>query len=289
MHIIFLNGSEFRGSWSEFTRAMRHPWFIGLILVMVALLFWVNPYGNILPDGVILHILIVSSAVAVFLASAIFCVARCAKANVPSFSLTIMTPAILLASLWGVGFSVLTGGAMPSFWGWVQLFGFDFVFCMTGELVLSSFLLRRIAIETGLGTYPVIAVSSNLNDDQPPRVARNEDSGPLRLVVLGQPVNLAELWHLKAEEHYVLLNLRDGASQLQRGRLADAIAQLPAEAGLQVHRSHWVAISAVNELERRRNGWLLHLHNGSSVPVARNRQTTVRDWVKAVQNAGQAA
>ncbi len=290
MHIIFLNGSEFKGSWSEFTRALRHPWFIGLILSMVVLIFWMNPYDNILPEGIILRLLIIASSVALFLTVAIFCVSRCAKANIPAHSLAMMTPAIILTSMWGVGFSVLTGGSLPSFWGWVQLFGFDFVYCMTGELVLSSFLLRRIALETGLGTYPVIAVSPNLADQPAPIPETPEDSGPIKLEILGQPVELAELWHLKAEEHYVLLRLRDGASQLQRGRLADAIAQLPTKAGLQVHRSHWVSISAVDSLERRRNGWLLHLRNGSSVPVARNRQAEVRDWVETtVQTAGQTA
>lgn len=170
---------------------------------------------------------------------------------------------------------------MPDLWGWSQIFGFDYVFCMAGEFVLTSFLLRRIAVETVLRTYPVIAVYPKLADTLTSIAQSVEQSPPLRLVVLGQPLALDKLWHLQAEEHYVLLDLRDGPSQLLRGRLADVIAQVPAEAGLQVHLSHWLATSAVQSLGRRRSGWLLHLHNGITVPAARNRQTTFRDWVEA--------
>jgi DNA-binding LytR/AlgR family response regulator len=86
--------------------------------------------------------------------------------------------------------------------------------------------------------------------------------------------------HLKAEEHYVAVTLREGRSLLLRGRLADAIAQLPLDQGMQVHRSHWVARAALAQVFRAQTGWRLRLDSGLEVPIARNRSADVRAWVE---------
>ncbi|WP_022704634.1 LytTR family DNA-binding domain-containing protein [Pseudorhodobacter ferrugineus] len=290
MHIIFLNGSEFRGSWREFTRALWHPLFILLVLGMTAVIFLVRPYDHILPEEVILRTLIVASAVVVFLAFAIFCLYRCARTRTRTYGVAVIVPANIVTSVWAVNLSVFAGGHALGAMGWVQLIAFNFVFCLVGELILASFLLRRIALETGLRAHPIAVFSQSLQPAAKQAIVsdRPEPATPPRpqqLEILGQPVALDQIWHLKAEEHYVLLSLRDGSSLLLRGRLADAIAQVPIETGLQVHRSHWVARSALADLDRKRDGWRLRLQNGADVPVARNRQTEVRSWVEAALQA----
>lgn len=286
MHIIFLNGSEFRGSWSEFTRSLWHPLFVALILLMTAFLFLARPYDHILPADMILRTLIVTSSVIVFLSFSIFCMSRCALYQICAYSVAVFAPATVVTSLWAVAFSVYAGGQALDALGWVQFLAFNFVFCMMGELILASFLLRRIALEIGLQAHPIAVVSpaeppEAKRMEAPDRAKQAAPPSPSHLEILGQPVALNQIWHLKAEEHYVLLGLRDGTSVLLRGRLADAIAQVPVDAGLQVHRSHWVARAALADLERKRDGWRLRLHNGTDIPVARNRQTEVRSWVEA--------
>lgn len=301
MHIIFLNGSEFRGSWGEFIRSLWHPLFIGLIMVMTAFIFLVKPYDHILPEGVISRTLIVASAVLVFLGVSIFCLWRCSKAKMLAYSVAVFVPANIVTSLWAVGISVLAGGQTLDGLGWAQLLAFNTVYCVVGELFLATFLLRRIALETGLQAHPIAVLSAAPQPDAAPDrkiatetdadieagpKARDQLGAPRYLEVLGHPVALDQIWHLKAEEHYVLLSLRDGSSLLLRGRLADAIAQVPIDTGLQVHRSHWVAQSALADLDRKRDGWRLRLQNGVDIPVARNRQTEVRNWVEAVLQTG---
>jgi len=288
MHIIFLNGSEFRGNWREFIRALWHPLFVALILAMTGIIFLVRPYDHIMPEGVILRTLIVTSSVVVYLAFSVFLISRIAHAKRRIFTITVFVPANIVTSLWAVRISVYAGGNGLDAVGWAQLLAFNFVFFLVGELILASFLLRHIVPETVLQTYPIAMQSpSDLSGAMEDEEGHDKTPAPPQILeVLGKAVLLDQIWHLKAEEHYVLLGLCDGTSTLLRGRLADAIAQVPPEAGLQVHRSHWVAKSALADLERRREGWRLRLHNGTDIPVARNRQTDVRIWVEdALQTA----
>nr|WP_255714076.1 LytTR family DNA-binding domain-containing protein [Pelagibacterium xiamenense] len=53
-------------------------------------------------------------------------------------------------------------------------------------------------------------------------------------------------------------------------RLADAIAETDGVAGLQIHRSHWVAASAVAGLERRNGKTFVALRSGALLPVSRS-------------------
>ncbi|MCG5242073.1 LytTR family DNA-binding domain-containing protein [Azospirillum doebereinerae] len=85
-----------------------------------------------------------------------------------------------------------------------------------------------------------------------------------------------ELLALEMEDHYVRVHTTAG-SDLVLMRLRDAIATLNGIDGLQVHRSHWVAASAVTGVERRPDGKLvLRLSNGLRVPVSRSHAAAVR-------------
>ncbi|MGO4907469.1 LytTR family DNA-binding domain-containing protein [Pseudorhodobacter sp. W20_MBD10_FR17] len=159
------------------------------------------------------------------------------------------------------------------------------VLCVAAEIFLASFLLEKIAKETGLKAQPIIAFAQTSSEFPPPATLVIEAPAtqtPLWSEVLGQRLEVDTIWHLKAEEHYVAVTLQDGRALLLRGRLADAIDQLPSAAGMQVHRSHWVANAALAGLQRNRGGWRLQLHNTQEVPVARNRQSDVRNWAEAL-------
>jgi|GEM_PF-2054091 len=308
MHIIFLNGREFRGTWREFKRALWHPLFIGQVLGVAGIILLVQPYDDIMPAGAMMRVLIVASAIAVFLWAAVFGFSRFAIAKRRARTLVVMLPAIAVASVWGVILSVLLGGNALTLLGWVELIAFNFIFAILVEIFLASFLLRRIMVETGLKAYPIAGISPSLlqplpeeravptaqigpaaarplDTDAPFTQAANDETAPQHIRILDKSFALDAVWHLKAEEHYVSLTLRDGTSFLLRGRLADAIEQVSPRMGLQVHRSHWVAMSALAELDRKRNGWRLRLRNGTDIPVARNRQSEVRNWVEAALQA----
>ena len=91
----------------------------------------------------------------------------------------------------------------------------------------------------------------------------------------------AELLHLRMQDHYVEVNTAAG-SELLLLRFRDALREVEDVNGLQVHRSHWVARSAVAGVERRGGGRVaLRLVNGSRVPVSRSFTPVLRarGWI----------
>ena len=88
-----------------------------------------------------------------------------------------------------------------------------------------------------------------------------------------------ELLALGAEDHYLRV-LTPLGSDLILMRLSDALGELGPGAGLQVHRSWWVAKDAVRELRRDGARTVLVLCNGLEVPVSRTYLATVRaaEW-----------
>ena len=80
----------------------------------------------------------------------------------------------------------------------------------------------------------------------------------------------ADILHLRMQDHYVEVHTAAGMEMLLL-RFRDAMHEVEGVDGLRVHRSHWVARAAVARVERRRGGAVvLHLVNGSEVPVSRS-------------------
>lgn len=105
----------------------------------------------------------------------------------------------------------------------------------------------------------------------PPRPARMPDFLDRIPDRLGR-----DLLALEMEDHYLRVHTAAG-SDLILMRLRDAVAELAAIDGLQVHRSYWVAGAAVREVERTPDGrMVLVLCNGLRVPVSRSYAAAVR-------------
>jgi len=77
-----------------------------------------------------------------------------------------------------------------------------------------------------------------------------------------------EILHLSARDHFVDVEL-DGALVSLRMRFADAVAEMDGVSGHITHRSHWVAVAAIDGTERDNGKLVLRLTNGSKVPVSR--------------------
>jgi hypothetical protein len=75
-----------------------------------------------------------------------------------------------------------------------------------------------------------------------------------------------DLLAVEAQEHYIKVYTRQG-SELLLYRFKDAVKDL-APYGLQVHRSHWVARSAIAGVDCSSRALRLTLRNGQQVPVS---------------------
>ncbi|ABI66320.1 response regulator receiver protein [Maricaulis maris MCS10] len=85
------------------------------------------------------------------------------------------------------------------------------------------------------------------------------------------------VWALQADEHYVLVHGPRSAQQVL-GRLKDAIAQVGEIAGMQVHRSWWVAREGIERVETGAKQISIILKNGTEVPVSQRRFKAFLAW-----------
>lgn len=88
---------------------------------------------------------------------------------------------------------------------------------------------------------------------------------------------------VSSDLHYLQVRTRLGRAMIL-GALREVEAAF-GDAGLRVHRSHWVHLDAVARLRQSGNGWLVELVDGQSLPVSRRKRREVserlgRDFVR---------
>ncbi|HHB80299.1 MAG TPA: LytTR family transcriptional regulator [Aliiroseovarius sp.] len=105
---------------------------------------------------------------------------------------------------------------------------------------------------------------------QPPKPARILARLPLE--------KRGALISLSVQDHYVDVVTSKGHEMLLM-RLRDAMAETEGVEGLQVHRSHWVALAEVRGAKRLGDKAELRLSDGRDIPVSRT-------YVKAIRAAG---
>ncbi len=88
------------------------------------------------------------------------------------------------------------------------------------------------------------------------------------------------LLHLQMRDHYVEI-YTDRGSDLVLMRFGDALKELGGTEGMQVHRSHWIARTALKKVSRRAGRTVALLANGAEVPVSRRYARALREanWV----------
>ncbi|MDA4845220.1 LytTR family DNA-binding domain-containing protein [Hoeflea poritis] len=90
------------------------------------------------------------------------------------------------------------------------------------------------------------------------------------------PIGLrGPLSHLSMQDHYVEV-VTDRGSQLVLMRLADAISETRPVPGLQVHRSHWVALEAVARTRREKERYVVEMKGGAVLPISRSHVQAAR-------------
>lgn len=111
----------------------------------------------------------------------------------------------------------------------------------------------------------------------------DENSAPLlkappsngTVVIGGTRIVLQAILHICAQGNYVHIHTAE-ASHFVAGTMKEVVAQIPANVGLQVHRSHWVAYAAMQSIIRDGRKLKVSLADGAQVPVSRNNSGNVR-------------
>lgn len=90
------------------------------------------------------------------------------------------------------------------------------------------------------------------------------------------PVDLGrDLISISTQDHYVEVRTKLG-SKLILLRFSDALEELAGFDGIQIHRSHWVALKAVQAMARQNGKLVVNLHDGRALPVSRTYAPTVK-------------
>ncbi len=110
-----------------------------------------------------------------------------------------------------------------------------------------------------------------------PSVAEQRDHDA-RLMLRLPPEKRGELLYMSMQDHYVEIVTSKGR-ELVLLRLADAMNEAGSATGIQVHRSHWAAFSAIKTTKRNGGRTSVIMSDGAELPVSRT-------YVKALREAG---
>lgn len=93
-------------------------------------------------------------------------------------------------------------------------------------------------------------------------------------------ISVEEVLAIKAEQHYIRI-MTPAREHMILYRFSDAISQLDAELGMQVHRSWWVAHAAIDGLQQSAKKLLIVLNSGREVPVSAPYQGMLKELARS--------
>jgi len=117
-------------------------------------------------------------------------------------------------------------------------------------------------------------------DEAPPQMsaqpARSQAVHPTRFQQELLSRTSGALISISSELHYVRVVTTDSEVMFLYN-LKDAIDQLPSDAGVQIHRSHWVSKEHIKELTRQNGSSECILSNGRRLPVSRRKYSEIKE------------
>lgn len=142
------------------------------------------------------------------------------------------------------------------------------------DLSVTGLSLSALYLYCLLISLALIAVLEGIVEPQmrkrqaPAEIPGAAPAAPPILERLPRPVR-GRLSHMSMADHYVEV-FTDRGKAMVLMRLADAIAETRGIGGLQIHRSHWVALDAVLALKRVDGRPMVELRSGALLPVSRS-------------------
>ena len=197
----------------------------------------------------------------------------------PLLALAVVVSSVIRAFVHGtlglagtISSSLLTAGLIASILTIPLFFGirllFDPIFggvagLLDIFLVVFSVSLGVCALRISLATEPEKVPEQPVQAAEPPRLLRRIE-----------PQMQGRIWAMTVRDHYVDVQTDRGKVSLLM-RFSDAMDEVHPVQGAQVHRSHWVAWEGVGSVCREGGKMILHLKNGSQIPVSRNHRGKV--------------
>ncbi|PSJ60203.1 LytTR family DNA-binding domain-containing protein [Pseudaminobacter soli (ex Li et al. 2025)] len=138
------------------------------------------------------------------------------------------------------------------------------------DLILGRGATGHVTPSAEPDTLPTVSSPTIFPTDTAPPVARPPLIERLPATARGK------LTYMSMQDHYVDVHT-DRGSALILLRLADAMRETAPIAGLQIHRSHWVALDAVQDTLRKDGKLYVKMSDGALLPVSRSFQAAARE------------
>lgn len=176
------------------------------------------------------------------------------------------------------GFSVSFGrlvfvsfAAEPEKFGWPQFqhYAFGTAIGMAVFMVVDVF---RFALKRNIQEPSEVvaeAVSDMTPAPEPEPDEKPDGFREIRLLKRVPPELHGALIRICAQDHFVQTYTDKGMHSI-RMRFRDALAELPGDLGVLVHRSHWVAADQIDTTFKKDRKLFVRLKDGSEAPVSRN-------------------
>ena len=145
----------------------------------------------------------------------------------------------------------------------LNLIAFDIWPSTWAELLNQFIIVTLISAVVEVGSFALGAGSPTQNENAVALMQRLpwEKRGPLV--------------SLSAEDHYIRVTTTNG-TKLLLIRLLDAIKEVGDTRGMQIHRSHWVALDQIQKVERSGDRGKVIMKDESSCPISRKYMPDVR-------------
>lgn len=157
---------------------------------------------------------------------------------------------------------------------WTQLpLLYPYVLSIVAAITLASLFVRRHR-----------ALSAQVTQDQTASISRadsNESTVSTTFHRRLEPhLRHEAITFLRAEDHYLHVHTSHGTAVV-RCNLSVAVDELGSANGQQVHRSFWVARSAIRSVKRHGNSYRLVMTDGKTIPLSRRRyrELTKCNWL----------
>lgn len=139
----------------------------------------------------------------------------------------------------------------------LQAFGLELIYLLDNHLLLCTLLLLPELLSlTNAGATDGSDIPTEIGQT---RLFHEAVDPPLK----------GHICRVEAQEHYIRITTTS-EKRMVLYRFSDAVRELPGNLGMQVHRSHWVAYTAVKELVAEGQKLQLKLTDGDFVPVSRS-------------------
>lgn len=153
----------------------------------------------------------------------------------------------------------------------LRAFALELLYLSDNHIALCLLLtLPRLALRTTGNLAPQPAIHP-----LPGTGAHERNMTPTLLSAIDPPLSGDVIW-AEAQEHYVRITTGNEV-RMVLCRFSDIVRELPDDRGMQVHRSHWVARSAIADAVKDGQNMKLVLLSGDSVPVSRSFKSAVEN------------